>query len=71
MLGKFAPYGTVPYFWTRHYNKGMSYIGHAREFDEVFVDGVPRDNKFLAYYIKDNKVLAVAQQGRGGDLGIL
>jgi len=68
MLGKFCPYGAVPYFWTNHYSKGMSYVGNAREYDEVFIDGVARDNKFIAYYIKDNKVLACAHQGRGGDM---
>jgi NADPH-dependent 2,4-dienoyl-CoA reductase/sulfur reductase-like enzyme len=57
MLGKMSPYGSVPFFWTNHYGKGMQYVGAAYSWDEVYVDGVPRDNKFIAYFIKDNKVL--------------
>ena len=34
----------------------------------MHIDGVPRNNKFIAYYIKDNKVLAACAQGRGQDL---
>ena len=68
MLGKMAPYGNVPFFWTNQYGKGMQYVGYAREWDEIYVDGVPRANKFIAYYIKDNKVLAAVAQGRGKDL---
>lgn len=68
MLGKMVPYGSIPFFWTNHYGKGMQYVGAAMEWDEIHVDGVPRDNKFIAYYIKDNKVLAACAQGRGKDL---
>ena len=58
MLGKMDPYGNVPVFWTNHYGKGMQYVGCAQSWDEIFVDGSPRDNKFIAYFIKDNKVIA-------------
>jgi apoptosis-inducing factor 3 len=68
MLGKMTPYGNVPFFWTNHYGKGMQYVGNAMSWDEIHVDGVPRSNKFIAYFIKDNKVLAACAQGRGGDL---
>lgn len=68
MLGKMTPYGNVPFFWTNHYGKGMSYVGNATTWDEIHIDGVPRANKFIAYFIKDNKVLAACHQGRGGDL---
>jgi hypothetical protein len=40
----------------------------AMNWDEIHVDGEPRDNKFLAYYIKDNKVMAACGQGRGKEL---
>jgi hypothetical protein len=60
MLGKHVPYGNIPFFWTRNYNKGMSYVGFAKDYDEVHIIGDVMDNKFLALYIKDNKVLAAA-----------
>jgi hypothetical protein len=60
MLGKLMPYGNTPFFWTRHYNKSLQFVGHNSSYDEVFIQGNPLENKFLAYYIKDNKVIAVA-----------
>lgn len=68
MLGKFIPYGNTPFFWTRHYNKSIQYIGHAHSYDSVHVEGSVESNKFIAYYIKDNKVLAIAGQDKGADM---
>lgn len=68
MLGKMTPYGTIPFFWTRHYDKSVQYVGYARSWDSIHIDGDPRANKFLALYIKDNKVVAAAAQQRGADL---
>lgn len=62
MLGKMTPFGNVPFYWTRHYNKAVQYVGYAAEFDEVYVQGDPLANKFIAFYIKNNRVLAVAGQ---------
>lgn len=65
MLGKLSPYGAIPFFWTRHYNKSLQYIGNgAMGYEEVHVTGDVMANKFLAYYInKEDKVVAVAGQG--------
>jgi hypothetical protein len=62
MLGKLTPFGNVPFYWTRHYNKTVQYIGYAHEFDEVHIEGDVLANKFVAFYIKDGRVLAVAGQ---------
>lgn len=68
MLGKMQPYGAVPFYWTNNYGKGMQFVGNAPSWDEIHIDGVPRNNKFIAYYIKENQVIAACAQGRGGDL---
>jgi hypothetical protein len=34
----------------------------------VHIDGDVMQNKFIAYYIKDNKICAVAGQGKSADL---
>ena len=62
MLGKMVPFGNVPFFWTRNYNKTVQYIGHASDFDEIYIQGDVSANKFLAFYIKKGKILAVAGQ---------
>ena len=46
----------------------MSYVGYADTWDDIYVDGNPRQNKFIAYYIKENQVIAACAQGRGKDL---
>jgi hypothetical protein len=56
MLGKMVPFGDVPYYWTRHYNKSVAYAGYAQDYDEVFIQGEPLKNNFVAFFIKGNKV---------------
>mmetsp|Transcript_14883 Transcript_14883/g.25352 ORF Transcript_14883/g.25352 Transcript_14883/m.25352 type:complete len:264 (+) Transcript_14883:1244-2035(+) len=68
MLGKMVPYGNVPFFWTNHYQKGMQYVGHAMDWDDILIDGIPRNNQFVAIYSKNNKILAACGQGRSKDL---
>jgi len=60
MLGKMIPYGKIPFFWTRNYNKNLLVVGHHNGFDEVHMTGSPYEKDFLAYYIKDGKVVSAA-----------
>lgn len=60
MLGKLIPFGNTPFFWTRHYNKSLQFVGDCSKYDEIFIQGDVFVNNFLAFYIKDNKVMAVA-----------
>ena len=69
MLGKLEPFGKIPFFWTRNYNKAIQYVGHCTSYDETFVSGNVSEGKFIIYYIKDNKVMAAA--GMGNFHGIL
>jgi len=56
MMGKLVPYRIIPFFWTRNYNKNIQLAGNAESYDEVYIQGDFKDDKFLAYYIKDNKI---------------
>lgn len=58
MLGKSTPLRSVPFFWTTQYGKSIRYCGHALAFDDVIVDGSLEELKFVAYFVKDDKVLA-------------
>jgi hypothetical protein len=42
----------------------MCYAGHALSFDDFVVDGELASFKFVAYYIRQNKVVAVIAVGR-------
>ena len=67
MMGKLVPYGTVPFFWTRNYNKSIQYCGSSDGATSTHITGDVMANKFVAYYINDaeDKVVAVSAQGQG------
>mmetsp|Transcript_12891 Transcript_12891/g.16556 ORF Transcript_12891/g.16556 Transcript_12891/m.16556 type:complete len:402 (-) Transcript_12891:113-1318(-) len=66
MLGKYVPYSGIPFFWTRHYNRSLQFIGNnAVGYDEIVFKGKKSKHKFLAYYINDkDQVVAVAGMGK-------
>jgi len=54
----------VPFFWTLQLGKSLRYAGHATSFDQVIVDGDLAALTFVAYYVRDDKLVAVAALGR-------
>ena len=70
MLDEGKTFEGVPYFWTAQPGLKLRYVGHAEEFDEVVFDGEPSGD-FIAYYIKNNEVMAAAGSGRDTDLAAL
>mmetsp|Transcript_17734 Transcript_17734/g.30019 ORF Transcript_17734/g.30019 Transcript_17734/m.30019 type:complete len:243 (+) Transcript_17734:1295-2023(+) len=68
MMNKFVPYGNAPFFWTRHYNKSIQYIGNCKSYSEVFVQGEVKHHDFLAYYIDQGRICGVSGQGRNNEI---
>jgi len=64
MLGQNIPYEVVPFFWTTQYGKSLRYVGHALNYDEVHIEGNPAEYAFIAYFIKDGKVIALCSLGK-------
>ena len=60
MAGKNIAYSSVPFFWTRQFDSGLVYVGHATSWDEIIFQGDVSARDFLAFYVKDGRVLAVA-----------
>ena len=58
MLGADAPYERVPYFFSDQYEVGMEYSGFATDWDEVVFRGDTSKREFIAYWLKDGRVLA-------------
>jgi 3-phenylpropionate/trans-cinnamate dioxygenase ferredoxin reductase component len=58
MLGGNQPYDTVPYFFSDQYDVGMEYAGYATDWDEVVFRGDPKEREFIAFWVKDGRVLA-------------
>ena len=53
MMGKLVPYGQVPFFWTRNYNKSIQYCGSGSDATSTHITGDVMANKFVAYFIND------------------
>jgi 3-phenylpropionate/trans-cinnamate dioxygenase ferredoxin reductase subunit len=58
MLGKRIPYDNLPYFFSDQYDVGMEYAGYATEWDEVVFRGDVDAREFIAFWVKDGRVLA-------------
>ncbi|MEM6785100.1 MAG: PucC family protein, partial [Bacteroidota bacterium] len=60
MAGQAVPFEAVPYFWSGQLGINLRYLGHAKSWDEVIIDGSLDDRQFVAYYAKDGRVQAAA-----------
>ncbi|BFZ18859.1 hypothetical protein BsWGS_21898 [Bradybaena similaris] len=63
IAGKAQEIRSVPYFWTMQYGKSIRYTGYGPGYDDVILHGDLNENKFVAYYTKNDKVVAVASLG--------
>ncbi|MFN6571124.1 FAD-dependent oxidoreductase [Dendronalium sp. ChiSLP03b] len=64
MAGQPVKFRGLPFFWTMQFKFGLRYVGHAQSWDEIVVDGDLQKQQFIAFYIKNNQVLAVATSHR-------
>ncbi|MFG2641707.1 NAD(P)/FAD-dependent oxidoreductase [Streptomyces sp. NPDC048370] len=60
MLGRQVSYDRVPYFFSDQYDLGMEYSGWAPpgSYDQVVLRGDVGKRQFIAFWLKDRKVLA-------------
>lgn len=65
MVGQKTPCGEIPFFWTRFWNKSLQYTGYAPNYDEVHIEGNLDKLEFVAWYIKNDKILAVSSMNKG------
>ena len=68
MLGKDEPYDDIPWFWSDQYDFNLQYTGFHTEWDELIVRGSMEERNFVAFYRKDERVLAAVALNRGRDL---
>jgi NADPH-dependent 2,4-dienoyl-CoA reductase/sulfur reductase-like enzyme/nitrite reductase/ring-hydroxylating ferredoxin subunit len=60
MAGNKVAYTSVPFFWTNQVDLYFRYVGYAKEWDDIIVQGDLASENFIAYYVKNNKVYAAA-----------
>ncbi len=58
MLGDASGYERLPYFFSDQYDVGMEYSGHGSSWDEVVFRGDREGGKFVAFWLKDGRVIA-------------
>ncbi|HWF90562.1 MAG TPA: FAD/NAD(P)-binding oxidoreductase, partial [Pyrinomonadaceae bacterium] len=68
MLGRNFVFDGVPFFWTQQFDAVLAYVGHATVWDEIIYRGDVASHDFLAFFVKDNRVLAVAGMNRDREL---
>lgn len=68
MLGSEDPYAEVHWFWSDQYEANIQYAGHHREWDSLVIRGSIPERSFVAFYVKDGLVDAVAALNRGKEL---
>jgi NADPH-dependent 2,4-dienoyl-CoA reductase/sulfur reductase-like enzyme/nitrite reductase/ring-hydroxylating ferredoxin subunit len=64
MLGGRERFDAVPFFWSRHYDVRINYIGHAERWDEVVTDGSLEALDCSVEYRRGGRTLAIATIGR-------
>lgn len=58
MLDQEVSYDEIPYFFSDQYDTGMEYGGYATEWDEVVFRGDVDAREFIAFWVKDRRVVA-------------
>lgn len=64
MLGDRVRFADVPFFWSRHYDVSVLYVGHAEQWDEARIDGSVVDGDCTVRFFEGGALKASASIGR-------
>ena len=64
MLGKSERFAAVPFFWSAHYDRTISYLGHAESWDRIDIAGDVGALECAVAFRKGSQTLALATIGR-------
>lgn len=68
MLGRGRPYDELHWFWSDQYDCNLQYAGFHEAWDRLAVRGRLDGPHFLAFYLRDGRVVAAAALNRGKEL---
>jgi NADPH-dependent 2,4-dienoyl-CoA reductase/sulfur reductase-like enzyme len=69
--GRATLYRSIPYFWTAQFGVKLRYVGHTSKWDDIIVDGDIQKQTFIAYYVKEGRILAAAGVNRDQEMAAL
>lgn len=58
LAGKPAPYNAVPWFWSDQYELKLQMVGLSAGHDQCVLRGDPAGRAFVAFYLKDGRLIA-------------
>ena len=64
MLGARERFDAVPFFWSKHYDTTINYVGHAEKWDSVNINGSLESQDCAVAYQRGERTLALATIGR-------
>lgn len=64
ILGARERFGTIPFFWSKHYDLSIRYTGHAEHWDRIDVNGDIVGRDCSVAFVQGGKTLAVASVKR-------
>ncbi len=67
MLGRRERFDQAPFFWTQQHDLTLSYVGHARQWDRIEIDGSIGAREATVAYWNNGRRLAVLTIGRDRD----
>lgn len=71
MSGKDAKYESIPFFWTYQAGLDIRYAGYAKNWDNIIYWGDVSSKEFIAFYVKNNKVIAAAGSDRDKEIAAI
>jgi NADPH-dependent 2,4-dienoyl-CoA reductase/sulfur reductase-like enzyme len=60
LIGERERFDAVPFFWSQHYDVGINYVGHARGWDRIEIDGDPANKDCAVRFYAAGKLAALA-----------
>jgi NADPH-dependent 2,4-dienoyl-CoA reductase/sulfur reductase-like enzyme/nitrite reductase/ring-hydroxylating ferredoxin subunit len=67
ILGTGEAFGAPPFFWTQQFDAGITYVGHAPEWDETRIEGDPAHGDGVVRLLADGQELATVAVGRDAE----
>ena len=71
MVGKEMPYNGLPFFWTTQAGLNFRYVGHVKDWDNLIIKGDVSSREFVAFYVKNNQILAAAGNKRDKEMAAI